>query len=697
MAALENIRKRSGLLLAVIGIAMLAFILGDFMQSQRSGGNSSRFVGEIYGDKILQSEFEIEVQKGLDNWKIQNPNGILTQTLIGQIRSQIWNQYIKDIVMSCQYDKLGIGLSDDEWMERLSGNNVHREISQIPAFQNPTTGQFDRSRVLGYLKQINEDASGDSRSKWVGFQDYLVNLIQKSKYDALISNSMYVTSKEAVNSLNNKNQNTIFSYVKVPYSYLPDSLFSVEERDINKYYKNNIDDYQQKASKDVEFVVFQVVPSNDDDLETKNSLNELIIDFSEYEDYELLVRRNSDNNTSSFPFFKKENLESSSKDLYEMDKGSVIGPFLINKEVYRISKLVDIQYRPDSVKARHILLKPTESIDLDSLQIIAERLKLDIQNGTDFGKLAQGYSEDKGSAIKGGDLGWFEEGVMVNEFNEVCFTANRKDLEIVQSQFGLHLIQVQNHSKKIKKVKIAHIDRNIEPSTETFNNYYSQAIQFASKLIDTDISFDSLVISQNLVKRNDAKVHQDRASIVGLPNSREMVRWMNEAIEGSISEVFQFDNSYVVAHLTDSRKEGDIPLFDVREEITSIVLNNNKYNSIKKKKEIKNLEEIASLYNTSVIKSNKATFSNVNMKDIGYEPVLAGVISNSNLGVSGPIKGLNAMYFVDIIKRDTINNNIQFQQEKEKIRKELGRISATSSYNALLNKAAIEDKRSVFY
>jgi len=294
-------------------------------------------------------------------------------------------------------------------------------------------------------------------------------------------------------------------------------------------------------------------------------------------------------------------------------------------------------------------------------------------------------------------LGWFEEGVMVNEFNEVCFTANRKDLEIVQSQFGLHLIQVQNHSKKIKKVKIAHIDRNIEPSTETFNNYYSQAIQFASKLIDTDISFDSLVISQNLVKRNDAKVHQDRASIVGLPNSREMVRWMNEAIEGSISEVFQFDNSYVVAHLTDSRKEGDIPLFDVREEITSIVLNNNKYNSIKKKKEIKNLEEIASLYNTSVIKSNKATFSNVNMKDIGYEPVLAGVISNSNLGVSGPIKGLNAMYFVDIIKRDTINNNIQFQQEKEKIRKELGRISATSSYNALLNKAAIEDKRSVFY
>ena len=93
-----------------------------------------------------------------------------------------------------------------------------------------------------------------------------------------------------------------------------------------------------------------------------------------------------------------------------MDKGSVIGPFLINKEVYRISKLVDIQYRPDSVKARHILLKPTESIDLDSLQIIAERLKLDIQNGTDFGKLAQGYSEDKGSAIKGGDLGWFEEG-----------------------------------------------------------------------------------------------------------------------------------------------------------------------------------------------------------------------------------------------------------------------------------------------
>ena len=149
---------------------------------------------------------------------------------------------------------------------------------------------------------------------------------------------------------------------------------------------------------------------------------------------------------------------------------------------------------------------------------------------------------------------------MVDEFNEACFTSNKGELSVVTSLFGVHLILVTNISRPVRKVKIAFIDRNVEPSTETFNIYYSEAAQFAGKILNEEISFDSLVLAQNLVKRSDNKVTADKESIIGLPNSREMVRWMNKSKEGAISEVFQFDNSYVVAYLSKEYISGDIPL-----------------------------------------------------------------------------------------------------------------------------------------
>ena len=183
MATLENIRKRSGLLLAVIGIAMLAFIGTDFMSSLGSGGRGSVFVGEVLGEDVHIQEFEQKVQEGIDNWKVQNTNSVLNQTVIGQLRSQIWDQYVRELVMNHEFEKLGIGLSEEEWMERISGVHVHPEISKIPAFQDPNTQQFDRTKVLGYLKQIDQDPTGEARKKWIGFQEYMIGLIKNNKYN----------------------------------------------------------------------------------------------------------------------------------------------------------------------------------------------------------------------------------------------------------------------------------------------------------------------------------------------------------------------------------------------------------------------------------------------------------------------------------------------------------------------------------
>ena len=699
MATLGKIRNRSGLLLTVIGVAMLAFILGDFMSSLGSGGGGSIYVGEVLGEDVMRQAYEVKVEEGIENWKSQNQQGVLNQTTTAQIRSQIWDQYVRDLIMNNEFGKLGIDVSDDEFFELLQGLNVHPEISKVPAFQDQATGQFDRTKVLGYLKQIDQDPTGEARTRWVGFQKYLIGLIKTSKYNSLVSNAMYVTGEEAKLKFNENSQNITFNYVAIPFSSVADSMVEPTESELANYYDDNKSDYEQAASKDVDFVVYTVIPSQEDDATTKSAITDLKADFTIFEDYDLMARRNSDNTSARFTFTTKEGLADKNwEELFNAEQGTVIGPYQASQGVYRIAKLVIAQNRPDSVESRHILIAPTETMSLDSVNIRIEAIKAQIQSGTDFGDLAQKNSDDKGSAIKGGDLGWFSEGAMVDEFNEACFTSKRGDLSVVTSQFGVHLIEVTKTSRAVRKVKIAFIDRNVEPSTETYNTYYSQAAQFAGKILNEGIAFDSLVAQQNLVKRSDSKVTADKQSIVGLPNSREMVRWMNTTDEETVSEVFQFENSYVVAYLTKEHIKGNVPLEDIKEQISALVVKDKKADYITAAITGDDLAAIATNNGQTVVNAQRANLANLSLQGIGYEPELVGSIFGTAVGsVSSPIAGANAVYVVQVTAKDDAKTTGDFTKQKQEVQKGAAAYANGAAYKVLNTEADVKDNRSDFY
>jgi peptidyl-prolyl cis-trans isomerase D len=700
MATLQNIRNKSGLLLAVIGIAMLAFILGDLLKSTNSGGGSN-IVGEVMGEDVLIQNFQTKVDEGIENWKSQNQQKVLTQSTIGQIREQIWNQYVNELIMLEEYSKLGIEISDDEFFERIQGTEVHPEISKVPSFLDPVTGVFDRARVIGYLKQIDEDQTGEARARWNGFQDYLIGVLKSEKYNSLVGKAMFVSSKEAQNASDFNLRKRYFDYVSIPYSSIENTIVEPTISELKSFYEENKSDYTQKQSKDVDFVVYSVVPSIEDDMQTKTELANLVLDFKSEIDYELMARRNSDNTNSRFIFSKSDELQDSKWiDLFNAKQGTVIGPYLTSKGVYRIAKLAEIQSRPDSVEARHILIAPNQNRTLDSVNNIINDLKLQIENGTNFGDLAVKYSEDPGSNTKNlrGSLGWFSEGAMVNEFNEICFTANKKDLNIVNTQFGVHLIQVTKKSKSAKKVKIAYIDRIIEPSTETFNTYYSKAASFVGQVINDGISFDTLVEKNNLVKRSDSKVVPNKLAISGLPNSREMVRWLNKSDLNAVSEVFQFDNSYVVATVKSVNEEGEIDFDDVKEQITTLVIKEKKGVKISQSiLKVSSLTEIAKTNGTTIVSNQNATFSNDNLVSIGYEPELLGSIFGSKIGdISSPIIGRNAVYVIQVNSEDEaiIGNNSQ--QKKQLKNQEISNANR-ATINVLKDAADVKDYRVDFF
>ena len=701
MATLQKIRNQTKLLLFVIGLGLITMMLMFSEWKPNNNPSASIFVGEVLGEDVLRQEFEQKVDEGIENWKAQNQQTVLTQTTIAQIRSQIWDQYVRELIMEDEYKKLGIGVSDDEWMERISGFNVHPEVSRIQLFQDPITGVFDGNRAVQYLQQgFDQDQTGDARTRWIGFQKYLIGLIKTSKYNALVNKAMYVTDEEARIDFNSNSQNVTFNYVAIPFTSIDDADVEPTESELNTYYNNHKDDYTQDASKDVDFVVYSVVPSVEDDATTKAEITDLVADFEIFEDYELMARRNSDNTNSRFIFSTEDGLQDQKwKELFNAKEGTVYGPYQASQGVYRIAKLAAVQNRADSVEARHILIKPTQTMSMDSVNKKIDALKLAIEGGADFADLAQKNSEDKGSAIKGGDLEWFSEGAMVDEFNEACFTSNRGDLSVVTSQFGMHLIEVTKTSRKVKKVKIAYIDRVVEPSTETFNTYYSQAAQFTGKILNEGVAFDSLIAKNNLVKRSDSKVTSDKQAIVGLPNSREMVRWMNTNEAGSVSEVFQFENSYVVAYLTKEYEEGTTELEDIKEQISALVIKEKKANKITESITATNdLASIASSNSTTVVSAQKATMANLSVQGIGYEPELVGSIFGTKLNsISAPITGNNAVYVVEVTAIDDEKLEGNFSQQKTNIVKQASSAANGQSYNALKESANVQDNRSDFY
>ena len=676
------------------GITMPDFALNNSLESTSSSGNITN-VGEVLGEDILIQTFQQKVDEGIENWKAQNQQAVLNQTTIAQIRDQIWDQYVRELVMENEFEELGIDVSDDEFFELLQGVNVHPEISKIPSFQDPATGQFDRTKVLGYLKQIDQDETGEARTRWVGFQEYLIGLVKTSKYNALVSNAMYVTNEEAKVNFNENSQSITFDYIAIQLSSVADILVEPTESEIEKYYTDHKEDYKQDASKDVDFVVFTVVPSVEDDRETRLLIEKLKSDFSDYEDYDLFTRRNSENPTDRFVFSTQDELKDPNWiELFNAEEGTVIGPYQLTQGAYRIAKLVVVQNRPDSVEARHILITPTQTMSFDSVQTRIDAIKAKVESGIDFGILAQNNSEDKGSAIKGGGLGWFSEGSMVDEFNEACFTSKTGDLSIVTSQFGVHLIEVTKTSKAVRKVKVAFIDRNVKPSTEIFNTYYSQAAQFAGKILNEGIAFDSLVANQNLVKRSDSKVMADKQSIVGLSNSREMVRWMNTAEQGKVSEVFQFENSYVVAYLKKTYTEGVAPLEDIKEQISALVFKEKKAAYISANIKATDLATISANHGHTVVSAQRTNFSNLSLQGIGYEPKLVGSIFATNLGaISKPIAGKNAVYVIEVTAKDDAKTSGDFTQLRQEIQKRAAAYAINAAYKALKTAADVKDNR----
>lgn len=707
MATLQTIRTRAGLLIAiVIGISLAAFILGDLLQSGTSIFQRNQLeIGEINGESIQYPDFQKQVEELGEIYKQNTQQSQLDENSWVQVREQTWQNTVQKIVMSDVYKKLGIDVTSDELFDMLQGANLHPIIQQL--FRDQNTGQVDRGAVVNFLKQLETSVAPEQKAYWLYLENQIVEERTQSKYANMVGKGLFVTTTEAQESLSKSNSQINFDYIALNHNTVSDSSVTVTEKDLKDYYNANKNEFKQEKIRDIEYITYTVKPSAADYKDAEKWITEIIDDFANAATNVQFVNSNSDVNYDG-TWYKKESLPENLGTWIFDEKAAlndVFGPYFEN-ETYTLAKLDSLAMMPDSVKARHILLKPNTQEELVTMQLLADSLKTVIEKGGDFASLAMQYSTDQGSAISGGDLGWFGRGQMVKPFEEAAFSNAKNEVRVVPSQFGIHIVQTTDRGKPTLQARVALLVRNVQPSTRTYQDTYAQASKFASTNTTAE-KFNAAVAEEKLTKQV-ASVRENDRDIIGLENARILIRAAYEGKTGNIlttsqgSPIFELGNNFVIGILTKVTEEGISTFEEAKTRVELAVTKDKKAEYLSKKAAAAiegktDLQSVASQLNTSVRNATNINFNSFSIPGLGAEPAVVGTVASLDINnISKPVAGNNGVYIVQVT---SVNQNPAqgVESEQARLTQSMSYRASSQAVEAQRKKAEIVDKRSKFY
>ncbi|HRG58419.1 MAG TPA: peptidylprolyl isomerase [Bacteroidia bacterium] len=700
MTLLTKIRNRSGLLVTIIAIALLIFILESALESRKGLSASDRSkIAVINGKDVSIEEFQNKLDQAESNQKAQSQKSTIDENTRENLRSQVWNQILLEYVVKPRYEKIGVAVSEDELFDMVQGKDPHPQIKQ--AFTDQKTNQFNPVNVINFLKNMEKDETGDTKNRWIVFEQAIKEERISQKYTAMVKKGLYVTKAEAKRNYIGSTKTANILYIAKKYTDIPDSTITVNEDDLKKYYNENKNKYKQKETvRVIDYVEFNVTPSGEDRKLLAESLEKLKAEFAVAEVDSDFVNQNSDvrysdkyiGSTSGFMFFDS---------LSRSPLGTVVGPYP-EGNLFKIAKLSGTKMWPDSVKARHILLK-VEDGKLAQAKERADSLIKAIKGGKKFDDLAKVFSKDPGSGAKGGDLGWFKEGMMVKPFNDACFNGKKGELQVVESQFGVHLIEVTDKGKEAKRLLVSVVERASTPSSSTYQYFYGKASEFAGKNNNKEL-FEKSAKEQGLNKRSAEYLRETDRNFNGIENAREVVRWAYNAKIDEVSPVFQVGEKYLVAMLTKIKEKGTLPLDAVKDQVEIEAKKQKKAEKYiaefeANMKSSTSIEQLAQKMNLPIETASNQSFINGVFGNFGREASIMGAAYGSKVKVlSKPSKGDNAV-FVFIVTNFTeapasVDN---YKSNASNVTSAVRQRVDYEIFEALKDKADIEDRRAVFY
>lgn len=701
MAIIQKIRTRAGLLLAiVIGMALFAFILGDFITSGGFIVQKSRMnVAEINGTKISYPDYQKLQAYNEEVVKIQAQTTQMSEEMVDYVREQSWQNLIQKYLLEKEYEKLGLVVSDPEFSEMINGPNPHPRVVRM--FPNAETGTLNRLQLSEFLSRIDE-ITGPFKTIWVQ-NEQMINVERLYiKYNTLIRKGLYVNKLEAQQREKAMATSVDFSFIQQNYSAISDSSIVVSEAEMKKYYKENIEKFKQEETRDLKYVAFNIEPSKADFKEANTWINEAKSEFEEVEDVAQYINFNSP------PYdptnYKEDELpDSIGEFMFNAELGDVYGPYFENN-TFKLAKLAKINYMSDSVKASHILL-PADQSNVEQMRSLADSLMTLANDGYDFSKLVRENSRDYNTVITGGDLGWFHEGMKGPYFSDSCFYSNIGEVKMTYSEEGFHVVKVTAKARPVKKIQVGVLTREVTPGTETDQKYYKEAVEFASSNTTIE-AFEKATANMFPAAYPVQDLKPLDKEIPGIEKSRTIVHWAFQSTKPGemIKDIDDYSGKYIVAIITGVHEKGYAPFEDVSDQIKSNLIKEKKAALLSEEMEQKlanaqNIDELATELELPVKSANGIRFTSSYVSNVGAEPKLVGTALNApEQKIVGPIAGENGVFFIYIDNKVVAENQgVNIDQTKSYIQNNYAARANRESFEIIKELGKIKDYRHNFY
>jgi peptidyl-prolyl cis-trans isomerase D len=704
MATLEKIRSKGVLLIVVVGVALLSFIVGDFLtQGSTFFSQSRETVAVVNGEKINIADYQELIDQITVFQKYETGMQEIDEVTMQQMRAFVWDQYVREQLLVSEAGKMGLTVTKDELSDRLIGNNIHPMIQQRRFFADES-GRFSRQMLIQFLNFKDEEAEDPSmeqalqeyRKLWKFLERTVKYSLLQEKYNTLLTKAVVANVIEAKANYEASLPVVNANYIVQPYFAVADSTVKVTDKEIRDRYNKQLIRYRQEPNVTLKFVTFDIQPLQEDYTNAQEFISKLKDEFATSDEVIELVNQNSDipytgRNFTTFtvPAHLKEFAFSGAK-------GAVYGPVFQNN-AYTMARIIENGISlPDSVRLRHIFLTPDREAKTDSI-INA------IRTGADFGALAMQFSAVQQTAANGGEIGWITEDAQGLEkaiIND-SFSKAVRDIFTFKSPQGTQIIQIIEKTAPRQKVKLAILERQIIASSKTESKIFNDAKRFAASL--NDLPFDSAAIKSNLMVRTAEEIARTSEQVMNIPQSRQIVRWAFNNTKGEHSDVFECGKQLVVATIAEINTADYRPVAKVADMIRAELIRDKKAEMIigqlnGKAGNDTSLVTLAQAFNLEVKQAAGVSYSSGQFGIAGWEPAVIGKATSMKANeISAPIKGNAGVYVVAVTNVQKTERPFDAVTEKMNIASRFMYSLPNTIMMNMMDKAKIEDNRLNFY
>ena len=685
MAVLEKIRVKFGILITVlVALALLSFILDPTtLRSAFDRFSSDNKVGTMNGKSVSYKEFYEELNTYTEIAKMmgQNPSSEEQQA---QLRDAAWQSIFDNQVFIPKAEAAGLSVGEEEMLDLTQGNNISPVLLQQGLFLD-RDGNFSRETLVDFVQSIDSDDSGNSAAYWSFLEEGVFRNQLYAKYASLLEKSDVLSDLEKARLVADGNVTADVDFVFEPISFVTDSTVKVSSEEIRRYFNDHKEQFKQPANRDIEYVMWEVVPSAQDYADTKAEFDALYEDFAKADNLKAFVTLNSDSKWN--PYYFTEDQLSVTPEFQQTAFHAPVGtvsPVVTEDKAYAAMRVADVRMMADSAHVYYKVYPYSQEAEADVF-VNDQLRKTDISQFTEMGWITQDF-------------------ILANGLNELdaAFDSPQKVFKVknVNNQ-AILAVYVPERTKALKKVQVATLMKNVLPSDETYRDFQMKAVEFADACDGKYESFQKLSQEQNLPVIPINNMLQTNRRIGPADNAREVVSWVfdKKTKAGQVSDLKIVDNKYYfVTAVTKVRKEGYADIQDVASDISSLLQSRKtvavKLDEVKAKiVGLTTLEQVAETLGTTVSHYPGISFGSTQFNQ--NDPALVGAVAAAPEGTIQTVGGNVGVYVFEVSNRTAGNFFSENDAATQLARKASWHNSILQS--VIANEADIKDNRARFF